>query len=539
MAWTILDCTFRDGGYYTNWDFSRSLVQNYLRTIENLPIGYIEFGYRNPVQANYAGEFYYLPHSTLQLFAETMASGTKSAVMIDAKNCSPEQIPTLLGGCQDWVDLVRMAVSPTKLEEGIALARAVKELGFEVALNLMYLSKLAGDYSVLLNFKDLGEIVDYVYLVDSFGACFPEQVKDAFQFAKAHLPQKLGFHGHDNINLAFANTLAALEAGADIIDSTVLGMGRGAGNLRTELIVAYLSQSLDKPIDLSSLADLLEIFQVMKDHHRWGAELPYIVSGLADLPQKEVMEWLGKKRYSTSTVVQTLQGKYQDVISSEPYPLLSDRLAQFGLEDIKTCVIVGGGSTAAEHSHAISEFVKQRKAVLIHSSMRNTQSYTGTEIPQILGLSGREAEKLKPLSTDHLNQQFLTYVLPSKTHARSSVPSDLTAQTVEVQPITRTNHNSAMAIVEQDSPLGIALSIAKILEVETIFLAGFDGYPGGNEVQKELAKEIQELLNIFSVTHLSIQLCSLTPTRYQVPQQSVYALLNDFIQEERTNDDNM
>ena len=526
MTWTILDCTFRDGGYYTNWDFPRILVQNYLRTIKDLPIGYIEIGYRNPVQANYAGEFYYLPNSTLKLFAKTKASGIKSAIMIDAKNCSPEQVSDLLGGCQGLVDLVRMAVSPTKLEEGIALAKAVKELGFEVALNLMYLSKLAGDYSILLNFKDLGEIVDYLYLVDSFGACFPEQVKDAFQFAKAHLPQKLGFHGHDNINLAFANTIAALENGADIVDSTVLGMGRGAGNLRTELIVAYLSKSLEKPIDLSSLADLLESFELMKNRHRWGAELPYIVSGLADLPQKEVMEWIGKKRYSTSTVVQALQGKSQDVITSEPYPLFSDRFTQFNLQDVKSCVIVGGGSTAWEHSHAISEFVKQHKSVLIHSSLRNTQSYIGAEIPQVLCLSGREAEKLKALPIDDLNQQFLAYILPSGNRMAVAVPRELAVRTAEIQPIARTNSNSPIALTEQGSPLGIALSIAKTLEVENIFLAGFDGYPGGNEVQQELAKEIQELLNLFVATHSNIQLHSLTPTRYQVSQHSVYALLS-------------
>ncbi|NJM23243.1 MAG: hypothetical protein HC907_33615, partial [Richelia sp. SM1_7_0] len=175
-----------------------------------------------------------------------------------------------------------------------------------------------------LSLKILEDVVDYLYLVDSYGACYPNQVREAVKFAVDNLPQKIGFHGHDNINLAFANALAALEAGVDILDSTVLGMGRGAGNLRTELIIAYLAQVFDKPIDLSSLADLLESFQKMKNHYGWGSELPYIISGLADLPQKDVMEWLGKKRYSTSTVVQTLQGKQQNAFPNQTYPKLSD-----------------------------------------------------------------------------------------------------------------------------------------------------------------------------------------------------------------------
>jgi 4-hydroxy 2-oxovalerate aldolase len=520
MQWSIL----RDGGYYTNWDFQKNLVKKYLQTMADLPVEYVEIGYRNPSRTGYIGEYYYLPNSTLNMVREYGSEKLKLAVMLDAKNCNPQEVPSLLAGCQNQVKLVRMALNPIDLEHGVSLATAIKKLGFEVAINLMYLSKMGDDYSCLLAFQKLGEVVDYLYLVDSFGACFPQQVRAAIQFAKDHLPQKIGFHGHDNINLAFANTLAALEAGVDIVDSTVLGMGRGAGNLRTELIVAYLAQSLGKQIDVSPLADLLEIFQKLKDEYRWGAELPYIVSGLADLPQKDVMEWLGKKRYSTSTVVQALQGKQQKVIDSEPYPRLSDRIKQLGLENIKTCVIVGGGHTAAEHSNSIIEYVKDKQSLLIHSSLRNAEFYTKANIRQILCLPGREAEKLKALPVSQIEQQFLAFILSSGPRMTASVLGELTAKTVEVNPITQ-HQSSQIPIMEQDPPLGIALGVAKTLGIQHIFLAGFDGYPGGHEVQQELAKEVQEILDCFTTSHPTIQVQSITPTRYSVPQQSVYALL--------------
>lgn len=525
MQWSILDCTFRDGGYYTNWDFQHKLVQNYLRTMADLPIEYVELGYRNPSQANYAGEYYYLPNSTLRSLCDTELSGLKLAVMLDAKLCNPNDVPNLLEGCQNSVQLVRMAVDPAKLDHGIALAKAVKSCGFEVGLNLMYLSRLQDNFDMLLNFEKLDSVVDYLYLVDSFGSCFPEQVKQAIQFAKDRLPQKIGFHGHDNINLAFANALAAIEAGADIVDSTVLGMGRGAGNLRTELIVAYLGQLTGKAIDLSSLADLLETFQTMKDHYRWGAELPYIVSGMADLPQKDVMEWLGKKRYSTSVVVQTLQGSQQNGLQSQPYTKLSDSIKPLGLQDVKTCVIVGGGQTAAQHASSIAEYVRKQQGLLIHSSLRNAEFYTNSNVRQVVCLPGREAEKLKGRATRDLHQQFLAYVLSSGPRMTASVPGDLTTRTFEVDPVTQSHSNSQSALMEQDSPLGIALSVAQTLGVETIYLAGFDGYPGGNEVQQELALEVQDILDLFATSHVDIRVRSLTPTRYNVPQQSIYALL--------------
>ena len=525
MQWSILDCTLRDGGYYTNWDFQKTLVENYLKTMSDSPISYVEIGYRNSAQTGYAGEYYYLPISTLKRCHSYGVPASKLALMLDAKNCIPEKVPELLGDCRGLVQLVRMAVDPAKLEDGIALAKAVKNLGFEVGLNLMYLSRFGDDYSGLLKFQELGEAIDYLYLVDSYGSCFPQQVKEAIQFAKTHLPQKIGFHGHDNINLAFANALAAIEGGADILDSTVLGMGRGAGNLRTEMIIAYLSKSIGKQIDLSSLADLLETFQVMKDHHRWGSEFPYIISGFADLPQKDVMEWLGKKRYSTGTIVQALQENTQKTSHSESYPKLSDRIQQLGLENIKTCVIIGGGQTAAQHSEPITEYVEKHQGLVIHSSLRNAEFYTNTNPRQILCLPGREAEKLKGLPSSNLKQEFLAYTLSSGCYITSPVPSDITARTVEVEPVTQIPENSQTAVLQQDSPLGIALSIVKTLGIKTVYLAGFDGYPGGNELQKELAREVQDLLNLFTKSHPEIQIESLTPTRYSIPQKSVYALL--------------
>lgn len=525
MEWSLLDCTLRDGGYYTNWDFDQTLVRNYLKAMTDLPIKYVEIGYRNPAQPDYAGEYYYLPHSTLKKLCADIPIIPKLAVMIDAKNCSPQAVLALLADCKGLVKLVRMAVSPDKISHGIALAQAVKNCGFEVAVNLMYLSKLVGNFSVLSEFETLNDVVDYLYLVDSYGACFPNQVRDAIQYAKARLPQKIGFHGHDNLNLAFANSLAALEAGVDILDSTILGMGRGAGNLRTELIIACLTQSLGKPVDLSPIADLLETFQVMKDSYRWGAGLPYIISGLADLPQKDVMEWLGKKRYSTSSIVQALQGKQQNVLNNESYPQLKNRLDKLGLQTIKTCVIVGGGLTAEQHCDAITEYVKQKHGLLIHSSLKNIAAYANVEIPQILCLPGREAEKLKRLPSAHLSKHFLAYVLASSPRMADAITGQLASKTFEVDPITRVSEISQSAIMNRDSPLGMALGVSHALGVNRVFLTGFDGYPGGTEVQQELAREVQELLNLFAASYSNNQLQSLTPTRYSVSQTSVYALI--------------
>ncbi len=109
----------------------------------------------------------------------------------------------------------------------------------------------------------------------------------------------------------------------------------------------------------------------------------------------------------------------------------------------------------------------------------------------------------------------------------SVVPRELAEKTVEVEPITQIRDKSPIALMQQDSPLGIGLSIAQSLNIESVYLTGFDGYVGGNEVEQELAMEVQDILEYFTTSHINIRVRSLTPTRYSLQQDSVYALLRN------------
>jgi len=511
----ILDCTLRDGGYYTNWDFEPDVVEQYAKTLATLPITYVEIGYRTPKASGYGGEYQFLPISTIERIAAYLAPHQSLSVMLNAKECQPGEMASLLDDCRGIVDMVRLAVDPAQIEHGLALASAIKPLGFKVALNLMYLSKLTEDHPVIQKLEEAGSVFDVINLVDSFGACFPEAVGAMFRRLRESLRAPLGFHGHDNIGLAFANSLAALNAGATWVDATITGMGRGAGNLRTELMVAYKTRGQNW--DLSALGELLETFKAMKAEYGWGAELPYIISGLEGLPQKDVMDWLSKKRYNTSTIIRALQGHGPDMVDEQRFPNLS----AWSDTPKPAVLVIGGGKSALRHQQAIKNLAATSGATVIHSSLKHAVAYRDLAVPQIVCLSGHEARKLTPEVLADLLASVSTYVVSTPPRVRSNIPQEIAAKTYEVPPVADAIQDP---IFGKDSPLSLALGATKALGAKEVLLTGFDGYPNENESERQLASEVQRTLAYFSTQFPAVALSSITPTSYPLAEKSVYAL---------------
>lgn len=142
MSIQLLDCTLRDGGYYSLWDFEATLVDQYSQIMAKLPIEYIEIGYRSIEQAEYVGEFYYSPLDTIRKIRSKLKTSQKIALMLNAKECSADDISKLLSTFVDHVSLIRIATDPGKIEHSLEIAKTLKSFGFEVAINIMYISKI-------------------------------------------------------------------------------------------------------------------------------------------------------------------------------------------------------------------------------------------------------------------------------------------------------------------------------------------------------------------------------------------------------------
>ena len=315
----ILDCTLRDGGYYTKWDFSSEIIAAYVDGMNKLPIDYLELGYRNTPSDDYIGKMGYCPIPVLQKIKKH--STKKLAVMLNEKSTKPADLDALVKPLVGIIDMIRIAVDPLNYDRAVILAKAVKTYGFEVGFNVMYMSKWLGNQSFIDKLSQINDVVDLFCMVDSYGGITPNEVRKIIGIIKNRTTCPIGFHGHNNLQLGLINTLTAIECGVNYVDATMLGMGRGAGNLNMELLLTYLNKE-GLEVDFNVLGDVITCFSPLYDKYHWGTQLPYMISGANSIPQKDVMELVSNRVYSFETIVRGLQNRKDNVKDKSKYPLL-------------------------------------------------------------------------------------------------------------------------------------------------------------------------------------------------------------------------
>lgn len=508
----ILDCTFRDGGYYTNWDFNIDIVDSYIKAMNALPVDYIEVGYRNNPSKDYLGKFGYTPISVLRHIRES--SVKKIAVMLNEKNTSPDDLGNLLMPIKGLVDMVRIAIDPNNIERAISLAKAVKAMGFEVGFNVMYMSKWAEIDGFLPRLKELDGIADLFCMVDSFGGVAPEEVRAILAEVRKFTNVPVGFHGHNNLQLGLINTITAIDNGADFVDATVMGMGRGAGNLKLELLLTYLNRHKGMDVDFNVLGDIITVFTPLHDRYQWGTNLPYMLSGANNIPQKEVMDWVTNRVYSFNSIVRALDNRRNGTKDNAKFPQLNiDR-------KLNQVIIIGGGPNAIEHNEAVKEFISTRSdTAVIFATARHARVYMDVEVAKFYCLVGSEGHRL----TRHVGKEnFRGFCIlpPYPRTMGTEVPDYAQNHTFELKDMTFTEQY-------KDSVTTIALQLAMTLTDGEVYLVGYDGYPGNVLSEKEMAltnenKVIFSAYNNFRGKRLK----SLTPSIYkEIDIESIYQFI--------------
>ena len=509
----ILDCTLRDGGYYTNWDFEKSVVEKYIDATNVLPVDYIEIGYRNKPQSSYMGKYSYCPVFELQHIRQK--SCKKISIMLDEKDVECSDIDKLLLPITGLADMVRIAVSPENFDRAIALAKMIKEVGFEVGFNVMYMSKWKDYNGFYDQIKSVNEVVDVFCMVDSYGSVSPKEVSEITQSVKKKLTCAVGFHGHNNLEMGLANTLAAIENGVDCVDATILGMGRGAGNLKTELLLTYLNKHYNYKVDFNVLGDVITAFSDLLKKHEWGTNLPYMISGANSLPQKDVMDWVTTRFYSFNSIIRALENQKNNVEDNDKYPVIE-------VKKHNEVIIIGGGAGAIEHADGIKEFVKLKKDIcIIHASSKNAKYYKDLNVPQIFCLVGNEGHRMEKVFEDLGGFKGICVLPPYPRKMGTYVPSVIKEKTFELKNVNFTDKY-------KDSHTALALQTALILEAQKVYIVGYDGYVMDEVVtqkERELTAENNYLFNLISS---KLELLSVTPTNYRdIKIQSVYAFLTD------------
>jgi len=292
----VLDCTIRDGGLINNHRFDHRFVREVFRAVSAAGVDYIELGYRNS-QRHFPPEEYgawkYSCDADILKAVEGIETRTKISVMADVGRCRIEEIEPAE---RSPVDMIRVAAYVKDIGEAIALANSFADIGYETTLNIMAISRDCGpELTEALHRIHEESRALVVYIVDSFGSIHQRDVENLVaRFREILKTRKIGFHGHNNLQLAFGNTIEAVFRGVDFVDGTVHGIGRAAGNCPLELLLGFLK----KPgSDLRPILDLIaREFVPMQGKLEWGYIIPYALTGLANEHPQTAMELRGSAR---------------------------------------------------------------------------------------------------------------------------------------------------------------------------------------------------------------------------------------------------
>jgi 4-hydroxy 2-oxovalerate aldolase len=307
----VLDCTVRDGGLINNWQFTDDFVRKVFIALSQAGVDYMEMGYKSSEKYFSRGEngaWKFCTEDDLKRIVGGFDNKMKLSAMADIGRIDSEDIHLKKDSV---LDMIRVACYAKEIDKGISLAHQCIDKGYEATINLMAVSKvLEKDLDEALN--DLSKSpVPVVYLVDSFGALYSEQIHFlAKKYFEALPGKELGIHAHNNQQLAFANTIEAIIAGVNRIDSTLYGMGRGAGNCPLELLLAFLK---NPKFDIRPIIEIIqEIFIPLKAEIEWGYHIPYMITGILNEHPRSAMKIIASKK------LPDLRNFYEELVDGTP-----------------------------------------------------------------------------------------------------------------------------------------------------------------------------------------------------------------------------
>ena len=276
----VFDCTIRDGGLVNNYHFTDEFVKAHYETCVAAGVDYMEIGKNvSPtiMSVDEYGPWNFCKEEDIRRIVGNNDTDMKIAVMADIGRSLKEE---LRPKSESVVDMIRIATYIHQIPAAIELIEDAHAKGYETTVNIMAISKSFDDEldEVLSQLSKTN--VDVIYIADSFGSFYPEQIKkltEKYLKVASETGKKVGIHAHNNLQLAYANTLEAMIYGTSFLDVTISGLGRGAGNCPLELLIGFLK---NPKYQLMPVLKFIEEFIVpLEKELDWGYSIPYMLTG--------------------------------------------------------------------------------------------------------------------------------------------------------------------------------------------------------------------------------------------------------------------
>ena len=521
----ILDCTLRDGGYINNWRFGKNKISDIIRNLEKAKVDIIECGFIRDIKYVEDSSVF----SSMKQLAQVIypkKHGTLYAIMVEQHNFKCELIDDNNG---DSADLIRLTFRRNEWVDARDTARILINKGYQVCIQPVGTAAY-DDESLIALIKDVNSIKPYAfYLVDTLGIMYRNDVQRLFYLIDNNLSKDiiLGFHSHNNLQMSFADAQKLIELASQrrlIIDTSCYGMGRGVGNLNTELFMDYINSSIAQKYSIMPVLriidkDLMSIYA----EQRWGYDLPYFLSATVKCHPNYASHLLKKDTLSIDRIEKLLY-----LIPIDSRNEYNAELIERMYHDFQNCHVDD------VHSIAVLKNEINKRKVLVLGAGYSLVCWN-KKINRMI-----ENFNLYTISTNFVSDLFKINALFISNEKRFSMISDEISKDKTLLITSNLNKDikNPSAVFDYDSLLGegdasdnagaMLIRVLKKVGVEQLYLAGFDGfdvdadsnyyysnykkamdYDTVTQKNSEISKQLKSALE-----GLNYEL--LTPTKYEI-----------------------
>ena len=475
----LLDCTLRDGAYIVNSQFGDSAIKGLINKLESSGAEIIECGWLKNQQHEVGSTFYHVP-SDLEQYLSTKKKNVTYTVMIDWDRYDLDQLPPYDGKS---IDAIRVVFPHGKHREGITVGQGVAEKGYKVFFQAANTMAYSDDDLV-----DLAEAVNEarpvaLSVVDTFGAMYEEDLERVASVLHQHLLPEigLGFHSHNNQQLSFALTMHFVKmfkgtSRNAMVDASLCGMGRGAGNATTELVVSYLNRKCGCHYDMDAIMDAIDIYMgYFQERYKWGYSTPYFIAGMYCCHVNNIAYLLNNHRTNARDMRNVIE-------SMEP---ADRRKYDYDLLEQKYLAIVDRHVDDSQAAEALKEALQGRELLLIApgksvvTERERIGAFIAEKNPVVIGVNAMVSD---------YDYDFVLYVNPARYEyaktahrerfdaTRRIVLSNIKAEAESGELVVAFEHAAKRGWPHFDNAVICCLRMLDWLGLDHVTVAGFDGF---------------------------------------------------------------
>ena len=512
----ILDCTFRDGGYYTNWTFNEDFLNDYLKLTNTGICDIVEIGLRTVKSSSYLGPFAY---SAFDYFNNCRDyKNIEFSTLInwsDISNSIQDFVNLFPGVDKDFVSIVRIVIKSIEITEVQKYIVLLKERGYKVCLNIQNCDQLIFANKDYINEKISFLNPDIFYLADTNGCLNPSQTKNLIEFISLLIDKPIGVHFHNNQGLAYANALQAIESGASYIDSTLTGIGRGAGNTQTEFLSHFLKDlSLDQIVAISEIIE--KYFSPLKKKYLWGENYFYYLSGLHNQSASLMHNLINNKAYSEKSLLKLATSNQNDSISTL---VNQNESSNNYLVNKPEAIIIANGKDWLIEKNQIFDYLKTNDLETLHINYPEG-NYT---LPFIKGFCSCDPIKIINDYKSYSQSKKIPLICPVKTVERLDIDQkriniiDYGCKFIS----NKLEINNNECTIPSVQSLGYCLVYLYSKGYKNILLIGVQGF---NDEKKNY--EAISFLNLINIKFPDLKITSISKNCLGIKSKSIFEIRN-------------